>query len=73
MPCPLRYEQVFNMHVSETQELVDKVLLADKIITEQQLGWRWLAPPADLMPKPAATMTTKTTVATLESKVVYIY
>ena len=57
------------MHVNETQELVDKVLLADKIITEQQLGWRWLAPPAHLMPKPAAAMTTKTTVATLESKV----
>lgn len=64
-----KYEQVFNMHVNETQELVDKVLLADKIITEQQLGWRWLAPPAHLMPKPAATMATKTTVATLESKV----
>jgi len=64
-----KYEQVFNMHVNETQELVDKVLLADKIITEQQLGWRWLAPPAHLMPKPAAAMTIKTTVATLESKV----
>lgn len=64
-----KYEQVFNMHVNETQELVDKVLLADKIITEQQLGWRWLAPPAHLMPKPAATIATKTTVAALESKV----
>ena len=59
------------MHVNETQELVDKVLLADKIITEQQLGWRWLAPPAHLMPKPAATIATKTTVAALESKVGY--
>ena len=42
------------MHVNEMQELVDKVLLADNIITEQQLGWRWLASPAHLMPKPAA-------------------
>jgi dynein regulatory complex protein 1 len=42
------------MHVEEVQELVDKTLLADKIITEQQLGWKWAPPPPHLLPQPSS-------------------
>ena len=49
-----KYDKIFAMHVEEVQELVDKTLLADKIITEQQLGWKWVAPPANLLPQPTS-------------------
>lgn len=49
-----KYDKIFAMHVEEVQELVDKTLLADKIITEQQLGWQWAAPPAHLLPQPTS-------------------
>jgi hypothetical protein len=32
------------MHEEEVKDLVDQLLKADKIITEQQFGWKWKAP-----------------------------
>jgi len=49
-----KYDKIFAMHVEEVQELVDKTLLADKIITEQQLGWKWVPPPPSLLPQPTS-------------------
>lgn len=39
-----KYEEVWNMHEEEVKDLVDQLLKADKIITEQQLGWIWKPP-----------------------------
>lgn len=39
-----KYDEVWSMHEEEVKDLVDKLLKADKIITEQQLGWSWKAP-----------------------------
>lgn len=39
-----KYDEVWNMHEEEVKDLVDKLLKADKIITEQQLGWSWRNP-----------------------------
>ena len=41
-----KYEQVWGMHVEELQELAEKLLKADAVITEQQLGWVWARPAA---------------------------
>lgn len=39
-----KYEEVWSMHEEEVKDLVDQLLKADKIITEQQLGWLWKPP-----------------------------
>jgi dynein regulatory complex protein 1 len=39
-----KYDEVWAMHEEEVKDLVDQLLKADKIITEQQLGWKWRAP-----------------------------
>lgn len=39
-----KYDEVWTMHEEEVKDLVDKLLKADKIITEQQLGWSWRPP-----------------------------
>lgn len=39
-----KYEEVWAMHEEEVKDLVDQLLKADKIITEQQLGYAWKAP-----------------------------
>ena len=39
-----RYEDLFSMHEEEAQELVQKVLEADRIIHEQFLGYQWKGP-----------------------------
>ena len=39
-----KYDQVWAMHVEELEELAEKLLKADAVITEQQLGWVWRAP-----------------------------
>jgi dynein regulatory complex protein 1 len=39
-----KYDEVWVMHEDEAKDLVDQLLKADKIITEQQLNWRWQSP-----------------------------
>jgi dynein regulatry complex protein 1 len=39
-----KYEEVWAMHEDVVNDLLDQLLKADKIITEQQLGWKWQAP-----------------------------
>ncbi|CAM9565011.1 unnamed protein product [Ectocarpus sp. 4 AP-2014] len=44
-----RYEQVWSMHREEVLEAISKVLQADEIIHQQQLGWEWKPPNMDLL------------------------
>lgn len=39
-----KYDEVWMMHEEEAKDLIDKLLKADKLITETHLGWRWKAP-----------------------------
>ncbi len=39
-----KYEEVWAMHEEEAKDLVDQLLKADKILTEQQLGLEWHMP-----------------------------
>jgi len=39
-----KYEEVWNMHEEEAKDMVDQLLKADKILTEQQLGLNWAMP-----------------------------
>lgn len=39
-----KYDEVWAMHEEEVKDLLDQLLKADKIITEQQLGWAWKPP-----------------------------
>jgi dynein regulatory complex protein 1 len=39
-----KYDEVWSMHEEEVKDLVDQLLKADKIISEQQLGWLWRPP-----------------------------
>ena len=39
-----KYDEVWTMHEDEAKDLVDKLLKADKIICEFQMGWKWKAP-----------------------------
>lgn len=43
-----KYHQVWNMHEEETALMVHKLLKADKIIHEQQLGLTWVPPTMSL-------------------------
>lgn len=39
-----KFDEVWGMHEDEAKDLVDTLLKADKVLAEQQLGWRWKAP-----------------------------
>ena len=39
-----KFDEVWGMHEDEAKDLIDQLLKADKILTEQQLGWVWKAP-----------------------------
>lgn len=39
-----KYDEVWSMHEEEVKDLVDQLLKADKVISEQQLGWLWKSP-----------------------------
>lgn len=39
-----KYDEVWALHEEEVKDLVDQLLKADKILTEQMLGWAWRAP-----------------------------
>eukprot|EP01039_Chlorochromonas_danica_P009630 gene9630-10645_t len=39
-----KYDEVWTLHEEEVKDLVDQLLKADKIITEQMLGWHWKSP-----------------------------
>jgi dynein regulatry complex protein 1 len=39
-----KYEEVWSMHEEEAKDMVDQLLKADKILTEQQLGLAWAMP-----------------------------
>ena len=39
-----KFDEVWGMHEDEAKDLIDQLLKADKILTEQQLGWEWRAP-----------------------------
>lgn len=39
-----KYDEVWMMHEEDAKDFIDKLLKADKIITENQLGWTWKAP-----------------------------
>lgn len=41
-----KYDEVWAMHDEEVKDLVDQLLKADKIVTEQQIGLKWKAPDA---------------------------
>ena len=47
-----KYEEVWNMNEETVSKLVDKVLQADKIIHEQQLGMRWMPPDDEFFESP---------------------
>ena len=57
-----KYQDVWNMHADEAQEMAEKVLKVDKVIHTQLLGWKWCPPElsVDQLPK-----TVTDTVATL--------
>jgi len=63
-----RYREVWAMHEEELSETVQKVLAADRIIHEQQLGVEWVDPMSDTQPAGSASAhkgrhTTATSVA----------
>jgi len=39
-----KYDEVWTMHEEEVKDKIDQLLKADKLITEQQLGWSWRPP-----------------------------
>lgn len=39
-----KYQEIWTMHDDEAKDLVDNLLKADKILSEQLLGWVWKAP-----------------------------
>lgn len=39
-----KFDEVWAMHEDEAKDLVDHLLKADKVIAEQQLGWKWKSP-----------------------------
>jgi len=39
-----KYDEVWAMHEEVVKDLLDQLLKADKILTEQQLGWMWRPP-----------------------------
>eukprot|EP01119_Soliformovum_irregulare_P024323 TRINITY_DN8693_c0_g1_i4.p1 TRINITY_DN8693_c0_g1~~TRINITY_DN8693_c0_g1_i4.p1 ORF type:complete len:616 (-),score=197.67 TRINITY_DN8693_c0_g1_i4:15-1862(-) len=43
-----KYREIWEMNVERVAELVEKLLKADKITSEQQLGWKWQRPSADI-------------------------
>ncbi|KAJ3020875.1 UNVERIFIED_CONTAM: hypothetical protein HDU68_009921 [Siphonaria sp. JEL0065] len=43
-----KYNEIWHMNQENTQELMRKVLAADRIIVEQQLGMKWEGPKEDL-------------------------
>ena len=47
-----KFEEVWNMNQETVSKIVDKVLQADKIIHEQQLGMEWVAPDKELFESP---------------------
>lgn len=40
----IKFDEIWNMHEEEAKDLVDKLLKADKVVSEQQLGWVWRPP-----------------------------
>ena len=47
-----QYAQLFDMRQGEAARLVTSLLRADKVLHEQQLGWAWHPPSADLFQPP---------------------
>ncbi|KAJ3125191.1 hypothetical protein HK100_010936 [Physocladia obscura] len=43
-----KYTEIWAMNEENTLQLMRKVIVADRIIVEQQLGMQWIAPPEDL-------------------------
>lgn len=39
-----KFNDVWAMHEDEAKDIIDKLLKADMVLTEQQLGWKWKAP-----------------------------
>jgi dynein regulatry complex protein 1 len=39
-----KFNEVWSMHEEEAKDIIDMLLKADKVLTEQQLGWVWKAP-----------------------------
>ena len=40
----IKFDEIWSMHEDEAKDLVDKLLKADKVLSEQQLGWVWQPP-----------------------------
>lgn len=53
-----KYQEIWTMHDDEAKDLVDQLLKADKIMSEQLLGWLWKSPESvvsqDVLGRPAA-------------------
>lgn len=45
----IKFDEIWNMHEDEAKDLVDKLLKADKVLSEQQLGWVWRPPDLDAL------------------------
>lgn len=45
----IKFDEIWNMHEEEAKDLVDKLLKADKVLSEQQLGWVWHPPDLDAL------------------------
>jgi dynein regulatry complex protein 1 len=39
-----KFNEVWSMHEEEAKDVIDMLLKADKVLTEQQLGWVWKPP-----------------------------
>ena len=53
-----RFRQVWAMHEEEVGTMLQRALAADRVVTEQLLGWEW-RPPASEVAKPAAALASR--------------
>ncbi|CAE7366255.1 DRC1, partial [Symbiodinium sp. KB8] len=50
-----KFRSVWDMHEEEVQQMLQRALAADRVISEQLLGWEW-HPPTATVPRPAAAL-----------------
>jgi len=48
-----KFEEIWSMHEEEVDLYVKQALKADRIINEQQLGWKWRSPDLDIVRNPS--------------------
>jgi len=53
-----KFRQVWDMHEEEVAAMLQRTLAADRVVTEQLLGWEW-KPPVQELAKPAAALASR--------------